>query len=128
MLTIEPIGRIITPCRTLEGCLRNICQDGHIRHLVVNEDLRDGLMVLHAGQSILILYWFDRADRTALQQNSRRTVELAGIFVLRTLNRRNPIGAAVVLIESTEDGTITVRGLGCLKGKPIIDIKPDTVD
>jgi len=122
--TIEPIGQIITPYRTLEECPRNINPDGPVCRLVVNEDLHEGLMGLHAGQRILVLYWLDRADRTVLQQNSRRTGELAGIFALRTPNRRNPIGAAVVSIESIENGTIAVRGLDCLDGTPLLDIKP----
>ena len=123
-LTIEPVGQIFTPYRTLEECPRNVSQDGPVCRLVVNENLRDGLMGLHAGQRILVLYWLERADRTVLQQNSRGTGELAGIFALRTPNRCNPIGAAVVSIESIEDGTITVRGLDCLSGTPLIDIKP----
>ncbi len=126
--TIEPIGQIITPYRTLEECPRNISLDGPVCRLVVNENLRDGLMGLQAGQHILILYWFDRADRTVLQQNSRRTGELTGVFALRTPNRCNPIGAAVLPIESIEGTTITVRGLDCLNGTPLVDIKPAMAD
>jgi len=122
--TIEPIGHIITPYKTIEECPRNISPDGPVCHLVVDEDLRDGLMGLQAGQRILILYWLDEADRMVVQQNSRRTGEMAGVFALRTPNRRNPIGAAVLPIESIENGTITVRGLDCLNGTPLIDIKP----
>jgi len=122
--TIEPIGQIITPYRTLEECPRNISRDGPVCRLVINENLRDGLMGLQAGQRILILYWLDHADRTVLQQNSRRSGELAGIFALRTPNRHNPIGAAVLPIESIGGGTITVRGLDCLNGTTLIDIKP----
>jgi tRNA (Thr-GGU) A37 N-methylase len=109
---------------TLEECPRNINVDGPVFRLVVNEDLHQGLMGLHAGQRILVLYWLNWADRTVLQQNSRRTGELAEIFAIRTPNRRNPIGAAVVSIESIENGTIAVRGLDCLNGTPLIDIKP----
>ena len=124
LAALEPIGQIITPYTTLEECPRNISRDGPLCHLVVNEDLRDGLMGLQPGQSILILYWLDRADRTALQQNSRRSGEPAGVFALRTPNRCNPIGAAVLPIESIEGTTITVRGLDCLNGTPLVDIKP----
>ena len=124
MATIGPTGKIITPYSTLEECPRNITQDGPACHLVVNEDLHDGLLGLHTGQRIQVLYWFDRADRTVLRQHARRTGELTGIFALRTPNRYNPIGTSVVSIESIQDGTIVVRGLDCLKGIPLIDIKP----
>lgn len=121
---LHPIGHIQTPYKTLADCPRNISAGGPRCRLVIDDALLDGLMGLQPGQKILILYWFDQADRSVLQQNSRRTGELAGIFALRTPNRCNPIGAAVLPIETISGTTITVRGLDCLDGTPLIDIKP----
>jgi tRNA (Thr-GGU) A37 N-methylase len=90
----------------------------------MRDDLRDGLKGLIPGQRILILYWFEKADRTVIQQHSRSTGEIAGIFSLRTPNRCNPIGAAVLPIVQIDGGVITVRGLDCLDGTPLLDIKP----
>ena len=81
-------------------------------------------MGLSVGQRILILYWFEQVDRAILRQHSRRTGELAGIFALRTPNRCNPIGAAVLPIVKIEGNVITVHGLDCLDGTPLLDIKP----
>lgn len=122
--TIEAIGHISTPYATLAECPRNVDPQGPLCKLVIREDLRDGLLGLHAGQRILILYWFEQVDRTLLRTHSRRTGELAGVFALRTPNRRNPIGAAVLPIEQIDNGVISVRGLDCLDGTPLIDIKP----
>jgi tRNA-Thr(GGU) m(6)t(6)A37 methyltransferase TsaA len=122
--TSEPIGEIITPYKTLAECPRNIDPDGPPCELILRDDLRDGLLGLTAGQHILILYWLEHADRSSTRQNSRRTGELAGVFALRTPNRPNPIGAAVLLIEKIDNGVITVRGLDCLNGTPLLDIKP----
>ena len=122
--TSEPIGEIITPYKTLAECPRNIDPDGPLCELILRDDLRDGLLGLTAGQHILILYWLEHADRSSTRQNSRRTGELAGVFALRTPNRPNPIGAAVLPIEKIDDGVITVRGLDCLNGTPLLDIKP----
>jgi tRNA-Thr(GGU) m(6)t(6)A37 methyltransferase TsaA len=122
--TSEPIGEIITPYKTLAECPRNIDPDGPPCELILRDDLRDGLLGLTAGQHILILYWLEHADRSSTRQNSRRTGELAGVFALRTPNRPNPIGAAVLPIEKIDDGVITVRGLDCLNGTPLLDIKP----
>jgi tRNA-Thr(GGU) m(6)t(6)A37 methyltransferase TsaA len=122
--TIESIGHIKTPYESLDGCPRNIDPQGPPCELIIRDDLRDGLMGLAVGQRLLILYWLDQADRTVLLQNSRRTGELAGIFALRTPNRYNPIGAAVLPIEKIDGCVITVRGLDCLSGTPLIDIKP----
>jgi tRNA-Thr(GGU) m(6)t(6)A37 methyltransferase TsaA len=122
--TSEPIGEIITPYKTLAECPRNIDPDGPPCELILRDDLRDGLLGLTAGQHILILYWLEHADRSSTRQNSRRTGELAGVFALRTPNRPNPIGAAVLPIEKIDNGVITVRGLDCLNGTPLLDIKP----
>lgn len=122
--TVESIGHIVTPYKTLADCPQNIVQQGPLCELVIKVDLRDGLLGLGVGQRILILYWFEHVDRTRLRQYSRRTGELAGIFALRTPNRYNPIGAAVLPIERIDDGVITVRGLDCLDGTPLLDIKP----
>ena len=122
--TITSIGHIVTPYKSLEDCPRNVEPQGPLCQLVVRDDLRDGLLGLSAGQRILILYWFEQVDRSRLQRHSRRTGELAGTFALRTPNRCNPIGAAVLTIERIDGGIITVRGLDCLDGTPLIDIKP----
>jgi tRNA-Thr(GGU) m(6)t(6)A37 methyltransferase TsaA len=123
-MTIEAIGYIITPYKALSECPRNIEPQGPLCELVIKEDLQAGMMGLRVGQRILVLYWLGQADRDTLQQHSRRTGELAGIFALRTPNRRNPIGAAVVPIERIDAGIISVRGLDCLDGTPLLDIKP----
>ena len=121
---IQPIGHIRTPYNTLEDCPRNIDINGPICTLVLDDNLHDGLLGLYEGQDILVLYWFDAVDRTVLQQHSRRSGKLAGIFALRTPNRCNPIGAAVVKIITIENGSLNVRGLDCLDHTPLIDIKP----
>ena len=121
---IQPIGSIRTPYNTLQDCPRNVDMNGPICTLVLDDNLQDGLMGLYEGQEILVLYWFDAVDRTVLQQHSRRNGKLSGIFALRTPNRCNPIGAAVVKIIAIKNGSLTVRGLDCLDHTPLIDIKP----
>ena len=122
--TFKPIGEIVTPYKTLADCPRNIDPNGPPCELVLRDDLLGGLLGLATGQRILILYWLEHAKRSAIRQNSRRTGELAGVFALRTPNRPNPIGVAVLSIEQIIDGVITVRGLDCLDGTPLLDIKP----
>jgi len=122
--TLRAIGFIETPYRTLAECPRNIDPKGPVCRLVVNESLRDGLSGLYAGQRVVILYWFEQVDRSTLRRHSRITGELVGIFALRTPNRCNPIGMAILPIVEIKDNVVTVRGLDCLNGTPLIDIKP----
>ncbi|PLY00655.1 MAG: tRNA (N6-threonylcarbamoyladenosine(37)-N6)-methyltransferase TrmO [Desulfuromonas sp.] len=122
--TLTPIGSIETPYTTLEQCPRNTEPDGPLCKLQLHAELSEALLGLEAGRDILILYWFEHVDRTRRRQTSRKSGEYAGIFALRTPNRPNPIGAAVVRIEKIEGTTIYVRGLDCLSGTPLLDIKP----
>lgn len=48
-----------------------------------------------------------------------------GTFALRSPVRPNPIGLSKVTLVRIEEGTVVVRGLDCLDGTPLIDIKPD---
>ena len=48
-----------------------------------------------------------------------------GVFSLRTPVRPNPIGTSIVQLEKVEGSVLLVRGLDCLDGTPLIDLKPD---
>ena len=121
---IRPIGHIETPYDTIRDCPRNITPDGPLCALVIRDDLIDAMYKLGAGDVILVLYWFENVDRERTRQHSKKTGEFAGVFALRTPNRPNPIGAAVVKIENIVENKIYVKGLDCLNGTPLVDIKP----
>ena len=122
--TITAIGTIATPYKSLAECPRNIDPQGPECELILKEELHERLLGLTAGKRILILYWLEHTDRSITRQNSRRTGDLAGVFALRTPNRPNPIGAAVLTVEKINNSVITVRGLDCLDGTSLLDIKP----
>jgi tRNA-Thr(GGU) m(6)t(6)A37 methyltransferase TsaA len=122
------IGRIKTPYKTLEDCPRNIDPTGPLCKLVINKNMKDGVTGLIPGQKILVLYWFEDVDRSSYQQESRKKGKRLGVFALRSPHRPNPIGAAVVRIESIENMQIFVKGLDCLDGTPLLDIKPAILD
>ena len=122
--TLKTIGYINTPYKAIADCPSNVDLDGPLCQLVIHDDFVDGLAGLAPGQEILILYWFESTDRTAMKQESRRHRELTGTFALRSPHRPNPIGAAVLPIETIANGVVTVKGLDCLDGTPLLDIKP----
>jgi tRNA-Thr(GGU) m(6)t(6)A37 methyltransferase TsaA len=122
--TLHSIGQIRTPYRTLGECPRNIDPEGPICELAIDEPFSDGLAGLTTGDTILVLYWFDNVDREALLQRRRESDRKRGVFALRSPHRPNPIGAAVVKIESITNGCIQARGMDCLDGTPLLDIKP----
>lgn len=123
-MQLTAIGRIETPYRIPEDCPRNVDNDGPPCRLVVDPALAPALLGLNVGQRILILYWFSGVDRQRLHQTSRKSGVFAGVFALRTPNRPNPVGAAVLTITAIAGNILTVPGLDCLDGTPLIDIKP----
>jgi tRNA (Thr-GGU) A37 N-methylase len=57
---------------------------------------------------------------------ARRTVGTSrGTFSLRPPARPNPIGTAIAHLVGIEGAIVTVRGLDCLDGTPLLDLKPD---
>lgn len=118
------IGHIETPYKSLGDCPRNIDPNGPLCRLVLKNPYGEGLLGLEAGREILILYWLEHADRARLRQNPAHIGKLTGTFALRSPHRPSPIGAALVKIEAISGNSITVKGLDCLDGTPLIDIKP----
>lgn len=123
-VVVKAIGCIETPYEHIADCPRNIEPDGPLCSLIIDDEFSEGLFGLETGRKILVLYWLDKGECLSLRQTARSNGELSGVFALRTPNRPNPIGAAIVKIEKIENSVIQVRGLDCLNGTPLLDIKP----
>jgi len=123
-INLTSIGHIKTPYQTLEECPRNVMTDGPLCRIIVHDEYAEGLYGLEPGAIILVLYWMDKAASGRLIQTSRRTGEARGVFALRSPQRPNPIGAAAVTIDALEKNEVHVRGLDCLDGTPLLDVKP----
>ena len=54
-----------------------------------------------------------------------RAGTLHGTFALRSPVRPNPIASSLVELTGVKDGALLVRGLDCIDGTPLLDIKPD---
>jgi tRNA-Thr(GGU) m(6)t(6)A37 methyltransferase TsaA len=122
--TVRFIGSVRTPWQTLEECPRNVSPEGPACSLELEPAFAEGLRGLQAGNRILVLYWLDRADRENLLQQRKDSSLVCGVFALRSPHRPNPIGAAVVKVEAIEGRRVRVRGLDCLDGTALLDIKP----
>ena len=98
--------------------------DGPPCRIVVDRDYAEGLFGLGPGARILVLYWMNKASFSSLMNTSRQSGETRGVFALRTPHRPNPIAAAVVTVDELIDNELVVRGLDCINGTPLLDIKP----
>ncbi|PZQ52505.1 MAG: tRNA (N6-threonylcarbamoyladenosine(37)-N6)-methyltransferase TrmO [Rhodovulum sulfidophilum] len=119
------IGRLRTPWTARGDCPRQGALDGPECRVEVFAPWRPALAGLERFEEIELLYWMDRARRDLLTQTPTHIAGPRGTFALRSPARPNPIALSRVRLVGIEAGTLVVRGLDCLDGTPLIDIKPD---
>jgi tRNA (adenine37-N6)-methyltransferase len=119
------IGTIRTPWHSRRACPKRGSLDGPVCTIVVDERWRSALTGLAGFRRIQILYWMHRARRDLVLQNRSCAGETSGTFALRSPVRPNPIACSIVELIGIDGTTLRVRGLDCLDGTPLIDLKPD---
>ena len=119
------IGRIRTPWSDRMACPRQGRLDGPVCRLEIDPLWAAGLEGLGQYQRVEVLYWLDRSRRDLVRQSPRSDGTARGVFSLRSPVRPNPIGTSLAALVAVEGATVLVRGLDCLDGTPLIDLKPD---
>lgn len=118
------IGRIRTPWTTREQCPRNPRESDAVCTIDVDERFAAALKGVETCSHLIVLYWMDRARRDLVQQRPRHYDETRGTFALRSPVRPNPIALSVVRLLKVEGTRLSVVGLDCLDGTPLLDLKP----
>jgi tRNA-Thr(GGU) m(6)t(6)A37 methyltransferase TsaA len=118
------IGRIRTPWPTRESCPRRGDPSGPECRIEVDPRWADALRGLSQHERLQILYWMHLSRRDLVLQTPRHTGRTTGTFALRSPVRPNPIASSIVDLVAVTGTTVTVRGLDCVDGTPLIDIKP----
>lgn len=119
------IGRIRTPWTSRLETPRQGRQDGPICRLEIFEPWVKAIQGLDLYTTLEVLYWLNQSRRDLVLQSPKHHGSTRGTFSLRSPQRPNPIGTSIVKLEGIEGNTILVRGLDCLDGTPLLDIKPD---
>src|ERR1700727_2999674 len=119
------IGIIRTPWTSRLDCPRQGRIDGPICRIEVAEPWVAALDGIEAFERIEVLYWLHESRRDLVRQSPPNDGETRGAFALRSPVRPNPIGTALVALVERRGPTLLVRGLDCLDGTPLIDLKPD---
>ena len=118
------IGTIHTPWRTRQECPKRGAVDGPVCTIVVDERWREALTGLAGRKRIQVLYWMHRARRDLVLQTPFQQ-ETRGTFALRSPVRPNPIASSIVELVAIDGASLQVRGLDCLDGTPLVDLKPE---
>ena len=119
------IGRIHTPWTDRLACPRQGRSDGPICRIELFEPWGAALDGLAKFARIEVLYWLDASRRDLVRQSPANNGSTRGTFALRSPVRPNPIGTSIATLVAIEGNILTVRGLDCLDGTPLLDLKPD---
>ena len=119
------IGRIRTPWRHRGETPRNSLGGRGVEATIeLDGRYAAGLLGVERCSHLIVLYWLDRARRDLVVQAPRHLAEPRGVFALRSPVRPNPIGLSVVELVRVEGTRLVIRGIDCLDGTPLLDIKP----
>ena len=118
------IGRIRTPWRDRSECPKNANGSDAVCTVEVAPRYAEALTGTEAASHLILLYWMDKARRDLAIQVPRHHERPRGTFSVRSPVRPNPIALSVVRLLGRDGTKLSVVGLDCLDGTPLLDIKP----
>ena len=118
------IGRIRTPWTQRDDCPKNARESDVVCTIEVDARWAAALTDIATCSHVLVLYWMHRARRDLVLQVPRHYGRQRGTFALRSPVRPNPIAASVARLVAVEGNSLSVIGLDCLDGTPLVDLKP----
>jgi tRNA-Thr(GGU) m(6)t(6)A37 methyltransferase TsaA len=119
------IGRIGTPWTSRMVTPRQGRLDGPICTIEIYEPWVPALDGIEGYERIEVIYWLHLSRRDLVRQSPANDGTVRGTFSLRSPVRPNPLGTTIVKFVAIEGSKLLVRGLDCLDGTPLLDLKPD---
>jgi tRNA-Thr(GGU) m(6)t(6)A37 methyltransferase TsaA len=107
------------------ACPRQGRADGPTCRIEMFDPWAPALDGMAAYERLEVLYWLHLSRRDLVLQSPASNGAVRGAFSLRTPVRPNPIGTSIATLVKVEGANVFVRGLDCLDGTPLLDIKPD---
>jgi tRNA-Thr(GGU) m(6)t(6)A37 methyltransferase TsaA len=132
-VTLRPIGIVRTSASKDEVRVRGRESEAVVE---IYPEFQVGLEGLDGFSHIFVLSYFNqlRPEQIgALKVKPRRLLlkgfkleelPLVGVFAIDSPTRPNPIGLTLVRLLKIDHGKLTVQGLDCFDGTPVLDIKP----
>jgi tRNA-Thr(GGU) m(6)t(6)A37 methyltransferase TsaA len=117
------IGRIHTPWTRRDDCPKNARGSQAVCTVALDPRYAAALEGVATCTHLVLLYFMDQARRDLVVQAPRHGAR-RGTFALRSPVRPNPIAMSVVRLVGVKGTSLSVVGLDCLDGTPLVDIKP----
>ena len=119
------IGIIRTPWATRAECPHYGVPDGPLCRIEVHAPWGPALDGIETFAKIEVFYWLHLARRDLVRQSPGRDGATKATFTIRSPVRPNPIGTSIASLVAREGSSLVVRGLDCVDGTPLLDLKPD---
>ncbi|QPC95198.1 tRNA (N6-threonylcarbamoyladenosine(37)-N6)-methyltransferase TrmO [Mesorhizobium sp. INR15] len=119
------IGVIHTPWTSRMATPRQGRDDGPVCRIEIFDPWREALDGVDKFERLELLYWLHLSRRDLVKQSPASDGTSRGTFSLRSPVRPNPIGTSIVRLVGVEGPTLLVRGMDCVDGTPLLDLKPD---
>jgi tRNA-Thr(GGU) m(6)t(6)A37 methyltransferase TsaA len=125
-IELRPIGVVESPLVDRRDAPRQGDEGAPDAWLLLDASFVDGLDGLTIGAQIVVVTWFDRADRDVLRTHPRDDMRRPeqGVFTTRSPDRPNPVGLHEVTVLAIEGARVRVNRMDALDGTPILDLKP----
>ncbi|MDT0161298.1 SAM-dependent methyltransferase [Bacillus sp. AG4(2022)] len=126
MISLKPIGLASNERHEIEDDYWG----GVVTRIVLDNSLpEEALDGIESFSHLEIIYHFHRVDQSKIVPGARHprnddSLPKVGIFAQRGKNRPNQLGLTIVSVVKREGRELTVKGLDCINGTPILDIKP----
>jgi tRNA-Thr(GGU) m(6)t(6)A37 methyltransferase TsaA len=119
------IGVIRTPWASRAECPHYGSLDGPMCRIEVSDPWVAALEGVETLRRIEVFYWLHEARRDLVRQSPGRDGLTKATFTIRSPVRPNPIGTSIVALVGRKGAVLHVRGLDCVDGTPLLDLKPD---
>lgn len=119
------IGTIRTPWTSRLEAPRLGRLDGPACRIELFEPWHQALTGIEAFERLEVLYWLHLSRRDLVMQSPANNGSVRGTFALRSPVRPNPIGTTIATLVERQGATLLVRGMDCVDGTPLVDLKPD---
>ncbi|MGH3620263.1 MAG: TrmO family methyltransferase domain-containing protein [Sciscionella sp.] len=118
------LGRIRTPYTDTSACPRQPWHQPAESVIEVDSEYQQATEGLAVGTRLHVLWWAHGANRDLRQRSPTAGAAPLGVLAGRGVDRPNPIGLTLAEVTAIEPGRISVRGMDCVDGTPLLDLKP----